>query len=332
MRAGRSGGRRRAPTTRCGRRSPPPPPPSRTKWTRRVPHPVLIGHAACRRSKSAGAPWRTTTRPSRRCGPRARCLPRPALPSPPPRTKWTRRVPHLVLIGHAAPRAPRPAPVPSALSDPPGALSRGAARAMSPPPPYTFPPTAPPPSLLLPLPVSLLYARCSEPRRGARRPHASGARRARPLPRSGAARVAAAARRRAGPLCARLRAPASLSLFVRTYTPPRGTRLQAARVSARAPLPPRPARLRGIARRLHARAAAVKAPRAPRRLYAQRPHAASTKASRGLDKGGERVGERHLVHRAVELARDVPARPPPPPPRDGARPRGAARPPALSAV
>ena len=27
-------------------RSPPPPPP-RTKWTRRVPHPVLIGHAAC---------------------------------------------------------------------------------------------------------------------------------------------------------------------------------------------------------------------------------------------------------------------------------------------
>ena len=23
-----------------------PPPPSRTKWTRRVPHPVLIGHAA----------------------------------------------------------------------------------------------------------------------------------------------------------------------------------------------------------------------------------------------------------------------------------------------
>jgi len=24
----------------------PPPPPRRTKWTRRVPHPVLIGHAA----------------------------------------------------------------------------------------------------------------------------------------------------------------------------------------------------------------------------------------------------------------------------------------------
>ena len=30
---------------RC-RRPPPPPPPPRTKWTRRVPHPVLIGHAA----------------------------------------------------------------------------------------------------------------------------------------------------------------------------------------------------------------------------------------------------------------------------------------------
>ena len=30
---------------------PPPPPPPRTKWTRRVPHPVLIGHAAsCRRT------------------------------------------------------------------------------------------------------------------------------------------------------------------------------------------------------------------------------------------------------------------------------------------
>ena len=28
-------------------RPPPPPPPPRTKWTRRVPHPVLIGHAVC---------------------------------------------------------------------------------------------------------------------------------------------------------------------------------------------------------------------------------------------------------------------------------------------
>ena len=31
---------------RGARGSAPPPPPSRTKWTRRVPHPVLIGHAA----------------------------------------------------------------------------------------------------------------------------------------------------------------------------------------------------------------------------------------------------------------------------------------------
>ena len=29
-----------------GTRADPPPPPPRTKWTRRVPHPVLIGHAA----------------------------------------------------------------------------------------------------------------------------------------------------------------------------------------------------------------------------------------------------------------------------------------------
>ena len=30
----------------CAALTAPPPPPSRTKWTRRVPHPVLIGHAA----------------------------------------------------------------------------------------------------------------------------------------------------------------------------------------------------------------------------------------------------------------------------------------------
>ena len=32
--------------TSTSQESPPPPPPPRTKWTRRVPHPVLIGHAA----------------------------------------------------------------------------------------------------------------------------------------------------------------------------------------------------------------------------------------------------------------------------------------------
>jgi len=30
----------------------------------------------------------------------------PSPPSPPPRTKWTRRVPHPVLIGHAASLTP----------------------------------------------------------------------------------------------------------------------------------------------------------------------------------------------------------------------------------
>ena len=34
---------------------PPPPPPSRTKWTRRVPHPVLIGHDAPWRLRGAGS-------------------------------------------------------------------------------------------------------------------------------------------------------------------------------------------------------------------------------------------------------------------------------------
>ena len=62
----------------------PPPPPSRTKWTRRVPHPVLIGHATCRRSQQRR--WPTPTWLSRRvpragaaarrrlCMPRALCL------------------------------------------------------------------------------------------------------------------------------------------------------------------------------------------------------------------------------------------------------------------
>ena len=36
----------------------PPPPPPRTKWTRRVPHPVLIGHTVCR---DAGGLWQTSS-------------------------------------------------------------------------------------------------------------------------------------------------------------------------------------------------------------------------------------------------------------------------------
>ena len=53
------------------RRDPPPPPPPRTKWTRRVPHPVLIGHAASLsqvQTRERGLPLQVL-RPPRR-GPR----------------------------------------------------------------------------------------------------------------------------------------------------------------------------------------------------------------------------------------------------------------------
>ena len=75
------------------------PPPCRTKWTRRVPHPVLIGHAASLsqvqlRGAGLGA---YDSSAAGRAGPTA-C----EAPLPPPRTKWTRRVPQPVLIGHAA--------------------------------------------------------------------------------------------------------------------------------------------------------------------------------------------------------------------------------------
>ena len=128
----------------------PPPPPSRTKWTRRVPHPVLIGHAASLTPYNPGAhfspapyspdahlspaPRRPGARGGRREGTlasrrmaeagmvwwpwegeegrgRVMCVwcggvEEVALPPPPSRTKWTRRVPHPVLIGHAASLAP----------------------------------------------------------------------------------------------------------------------------------------------------------------------------------------------------------------------------------
>ena len=103
-------------------RAPPPPPPSRTKWTRRVPHPVLIGHAlrprTARPAPRALRRWSGAARQrelaleiqSRACASGALvCLAteeaRAAVcevpPPPPSRTKWTRRVPHPVLIGHA---------------------------------------------------------------------------------------------------------------------------------------------------------------------------------------------------------------------------------------
>jgi hypothetical protein len=43
----------------------PPPPPPRTKWTRRVPHPVLIGHAASTTRRTRGAPALPRVRRSR---------------------------------------------------------------------------------------------------------------------------------------------------------------------------------------------------------------------------------------------------------------------------
>jgi hypothetical protein len=58
---------------------PPPPTPSRTKWTRRVPHPVLIGHAASLRPRGCS---RRAPRASRRAARRrpARRRPRRAPP------------------------------------------------------------------------------------------------------------------------------------------------------------------------------------------------------------------------------------------------------------
>ena len=101
----------------------PAPPSPRTKWTRRVPHPVLIGHAASLTPyQSARATTRLLTDPRAPCQMlqhpddvarfRAECgvgtkLGKVALPPPPsPRTKWTRRVPHPVPIGHAASLTP----------------------------------------------------------------------------------------------------------------------------------------------------------------------------------------------------------------------------------
>ena len=118
-------------------------PPPRTKWTRRVPHPVLIGHAASppRTNRTCCVPHpvlighaaslTSDGYPSegdiagiaadfyndnadgvindrfRQGGPGNPVVqdfgtPEYASPPPPSRTKWTRRVLHPVLIGHAA--------------------------------------------------------------------------------------------------------------------------------------------------------------------------------------------------------------------------------------
>ena len=53
--------------------APPPPPPSRTKWTRRVPHPVLIGHhSSFQVPRSAPTPTSCSLCGSAKSAPRAR--------------------------------------------------------------------------------------------------------------------------------------------------------------------------------------------------------------------------------------------------------------------
>jgi hypothetical protein len=97
---------------------PPPPPSPCTNWTRLVLRPVLSGHVssfADERCRPARAPFlgrRSPAGSSPREGagrtPRAAAgagAPLTGRP-PPPRTKWTRRVPHPVLIGHAASLTP----------------------------------------------------------------------------------------------------------------------------------------------------------------------------------------------------------------------------------
>ena len=161
----------------------PPPPPPRTKWTRRVPHPVLIGHAS---SLTLGQVLRNfevfvthamldEALAYVRFDPAAErvdymrfllalCV--TPLPhqvcrrAPPPlRTNRTRRVLHPVLIGHAT--AP-----PGRRGDDAGGPARRGARAGAAPAAEHGPeresdcagvPPPPPPSLLLPLPMSLLY-------------------------------------------------------------------------------------------------------------------------------------------------------------------------------
>ena len=91
---GRDGRQRRGLPAEAGH----PPPPSRTKWTRLVHPSVLTGHVSAR----AGQDARGEARQGDGRRPRSRGDAPPSPPPPPPaRTKWTRRVPHPVLIGHA---------------------------------------------------------------------------------------------------------------------------------------------------------------------------------------------------------------------------------------
>jgi hypothetical protein len=82
-----------------------PPPPSRTKWTRLVHPSVLTGHVSSlshRRSSRRRSARTSAPRPRPARSPVAKRMTTAAWRPPPSRTKWTRRVPHPVLIGHAA--------------------------------------------------------------------------------------------------------------------------------------------------------------------------------------------------------------------------------------
>ena len=87
----------------AARAAPPPPPPSRTKWTRLVHPSVLTGH---------GARWQAGFAPARagnwRWSQDLTAEEEEEEPPPsPPRTKWTRRVPHPILTGHFSSLAPQ---------------------------------------------------------------------------------------------------------------------------------------------------------------------------------------------------------------------------------
>ena len=100
---------------------PRPSPPSRTKWTRRVPHPVLIGHALASPLTPARCPRNPTRRPP---------------PPPPPPRRSRRSTPT------ARPRAPAPPP----WRAPRAARAAGSRAAASTPPRRRLPAASPPPA------------------------------------------------------------------------------------------------------------------------------------------------------------------------------------------
>ena len=121
-----------------------PPPPPRTNWTRLVPHPVLIGQASAHAQVSA------STFP----------LAAPPLPLAAPPLTLARPLARPLTLALARPLSRRLA-LPRAEKEE-GAVRLAAPRACPPSLPTVAPTRVPtvhslPPSLLLPLPVSLLY-------------------------------------------------------------------------------------------------------------------------------------------------------------------------------